>query len=53
MKRAFLWATVLTGATAAYLMYRRGVAPGTIFKDTLSHPVRSFAKELQNAMQEA
>lgn len=50
MKRIFFWGTVLCGAAAAYLMYRRGESVFTIAKNTLSNPVGSFAKEIKQAV---
>lgn len=50
MKRIFFWATILSGAAAAYLMYRRGEPAGQIAKKTLAHPIRSFASEIRQAV---
>jgi hypothetical protein len=50
MKRLLFWVTILSGAGAAYLMFRRGVPLTTIAQDTLTHPVGSFAHEVQAAM---
>jgi hypothetical protein len=48
MKRILFWATILSGAGAAYLMYRRGVPASTIAKETLLHPVGSFVAEMKS-----
>lgn len=50
MRRLIVWATVLSGAAAAYLMYRRGESLGTIAKNTISNPIGTFASEVRNAM---
>lgn len=50
MKRIFFWATLLSGAAAAYLMYRRGEPVSQIAKRTLAHPIGSLASELKQAV---
>ena len=50
MKRVFFWATVFSGAAAAYLMYRRGEPLGKIAKETLLHPIGSLAGEIKQAV---
>ena len=49
MRRILFWGTVLSGATAAYLMYRRGEPLGAIAKRTLVHPLGSLASEIKQA----
>jgi len=49
MKRLFFWGTILSGAAAAYLMYRRGESIGTIAKQTMANPVGTLATELKSA----
>jgi hypothetical protein len=49
MKRALFWGTIVAGAVAAYLMYRRGEAMGTIAVRTVTNPVGSLVSELQTA----
>jgi hypothetical protein len=49
MKRALFWGTIVAGAVAAYLMYRRGEAVGTIAVRTVTNPVGSLVSELQTA----
>ena len=50
MRRFLFWVSILSGAGAAYLMYRRGVPLKTIAEDTLTHPVGTFAHEVQSAL---
>ena len=50
MRRIFFWGTILSGAVAAYLMYRRGEPAGQIAKKTLAHPLRSLASEIKQAV---
>jgi hypothetical protein len=47
MKRALFWGTIVAGAVAAYLMYRRGESMGTIAVRTVTNPVGSLVTELQ------
>jgi hypothetical protein len=46
MRRIFVWATIFSGAVAAYLLYRRGVPLKQIAEDVASHPIRSMVNEL-------
>ena len=50
MKRIFFWTTLLSGAVAAYLMYRRGEQPTQIARKALAHPYRSLAAEIKQAV---
>lgn len=50
MKRLSFWITLAAGATAAYLMYRRGESLPTIAKNAMSNPLGTFAKEVQQAL---
>ncbi len=50
MKRLVLWGTIAAGATAAYLMYRRGEPIGDIAKRILSNPLGAFASEIRQAV---
>jgi hypothetical protein len=50
MKRLSFWLTILAGATAAYLMYRRGESPLNIAKNTVSNPLGTFTSEIQKAL---
>jgi hypothetical protein len=47
MKRVLFWGTIVAGAVAAYLMYRRGESMGTIAVRTVTNPVGSLVTELQ------
>jgi hypothetical protein len=47
MKRALFWGTILAGAVAAYLMYRRGEPIGTIAVKAVTNPVGSLVSELE------
>lgn len=47
MKRALFWGTIVAGAVAAYLMYRRGEPVGSIALRAVSNPVGSLVSELQ------
>jgi hypothetical protein len=49
MKRALFWGTIVAGAVAAYLMYRRGEGMGTIAVRTVTNPIGSLVSELQTA----
>ena len=49
MRKIIFWTTILSGAVAAYLLYRRGVPLGEIAEDVTSHPVRSMVHELHIA----
>lgn len=46
MKRFIFWGTIAAGATAAYLMYRRGESVSTIARRTLTNPLGSLTSEL-------
>lgn len=50
MKRAAYWLTLLAGATAAYLMFRRGESLPTIAKKTMMNPIGTFAQEIKQAL---
>ena len=49
MKRIVFWGTILAGATAAYMMYRRGESLGTIASRTVTNPVGSLVNEFSNS----
>lgn len=50
MKRLSFWITIAAGATAAYLMYRRGESLPTIAKKSVLNPFGSFASEVKQAL---
>lgn len=49
MRKLVVWGSVLAGAVAAYMMYKRGTPIGTIAKKTITNPVGSLVTELKNA----
>jgi hypothetical protein len=49
MKRVLFWGTIVAGAVAAYMMYRRGEPMGTIAVRAVTNPVGSLYSELQEA----
>ncbi len=50
MKRLSFWVTILAGATAAYLMYRRGESLPAIAKNAMTNPLGTFASEVKQAL---
>ncbi len=50
MKRLLFWSTIAAGATAAYLMFRRGESLGNIAKRTMTNPLGSFVNEVKQAI---
>ena len=48
MRRVLFWATVASGAVAAYLMMRRGESIGTIAQRAIGNPVGSLVSELRS-----
>jgi len=49
MKKALFWGTIVAGAVAAYLMYRRGEPMGSIAVRAVTNPLGSLVSELQEA----
>jgi hypothetical protein len=49
MRRALFWGTLVAGAVAAFLMYRRGESLGVIAAHTVTNPVGSLVTELKTA----
>jgi hypothetical protein len=47
MQRLLFWGTVLAGATAAYLMYRRGEPLGKIAAQTVTNPIGALVTEMK------
>jgi hypothetical protein len=47
MKRVLYWGTIIAGAVAAYMMYRRGEPMGSIAVRTVTNPVGSLVSELE------
>ena len=50
MRKVILYATVISGFVAAYLMYRRGESLGAIAKRAITNPVGSLVSEIKNAV---
>jgi hypothetical protein len=48
MTRLILFATIVSGVAAAYLMYRRGESLGMIAKQAITNPVGSLVAEVKN-----
>jgi hypothetical protein len=49
MRNIIFWATVASGAIAAYLMIRRGADLPTIARESIQHPVGSLVRETRMA----
>ena len=49
MKKALFWGTIVAGAVAAYMMYRRGESMGIIAVRAVTNPLGSLVSELQEA----
>ena len=45
-----VYATVISGLVAAYLMYRRGESMVAIARKTVTNPVGSLVSEVQNVV---
>jgi hypothetical protein len=50
MSKVILYATVLSGFVAAYLMYRRGESMISIATKTVTNPVGSLVSEVKNVV---
>jgi hypothetical protein len=50
LNKVILYATVISGFLAAYLMYRRGESVVTIATKTVTSPVGSLVTEVKNAI---
>jgi membrane protease YdiL (CAAX protease family) len=50
LSRVILYATVISGFVAAYLMYRRGESLVSIASKTVTNPVGSLVSEVKNAV---
>jgi hypothetical protein len=48
--KVILYATVISGFVAAYLMYRRGESIVTIAKNTVTNPIGSLVSEVKNTV---
>ena len=49
MRKFIVWGSVIAGAVAAYMMYKRGTPIMDIAKKTIVNPVGSLVTELKNA----
>jgi hypothetical protein len=50
LSKVVLYATVMSGFVAAYLMYRRGESMVSIAKKTVTNPVGSLVSEVKNVV---
>jgi hypothetical protein len=50
MSKVILYATVISGFVAAYLMYRRGESMVSIARKTVTNPVGSLVSEVKNVV---
>jgi hypothetical protein len=50
LRRVILFATVVSGLVAAYLMYRRGESVMSIARQIVTNPVGSLVSEVRNAV---
>ena len=49
IRKLFVIGSVVSGAVAAYIMYKRGTPLMTIAKKTISNPIGSLVGELRGA----
>ena len=47
MRKLFLYATLISGALAAYLLFKRGVPLNKIAEDVLQNPIGTLVHELE------
>jgi putative effector of murein hydrolase len=50
LRKLFVYASVISGIVAAYLMYRRGEALGTIATKAITNPVGSLISEVSGGV---
>ena len=50
MSKVFVFATLVCGFVAAYMMYKRGESLGSIAKQTITNPVVSLVSEVKDAI---
>jgi hypothetical protein len=48
MRKVIFWTTVVSGAVAAYLLFKRGVPAGTIASEVIAHPIGTLVHELKH-----
>lgn len=49
MRKVLFWGSVISGAVAAYMMYKRGEGVGAIARKAVTRPVGSLVQELRRA----
>ena len=49
MRKLIVWGSVISGAIAAYMMYKRGESLPTIAKNAVVNPVGSLVNEFRHA----
>lgn len=50
LRKIIVYATVISGFVAAYLMYRRGESMVSIARKTVTNPVGSMVSEVKNVV---
>jgi hypothetical protein len=50
LRKLFVYASVISGVVAAYLMYRRGEPLGTIATKAITNPVGSLISEVSGGV---
>ena len=50
MSKVILYATIISGFVAAYLMYRRGESVVSIARKTVTNPIGSLVTEVKNVV---
>jgi putative effector of murein hydrolase len=50
LRKLFVYASVISGIVAAYLMYRRGESLGTIATKAITNPVGSLISEVSGGV---
>jgi hypothetical protein len=50
LSRIIVYATVISGFAAAYLMYKRGESMIAIARETVTNPVGSLVSEVKNVV---
>jgi hypothetical protein len=49
MRKVLFWATVASGAVAAYLMLKKGEPVGQVARQVLTHPIGSLVDQVRSA----
>jgi hypothetical protein len=50
IRKVIVFATIISGVVAAYLMYRRGESLTTIAKQAVTNPISSMITEVKNTV---